>query len=112
MTYDVKFQEMIRISDDGKAIPATVGVGQDGTVWLDPDEVGISARDVIKMTTCSKARPVTLLDYKQGRAFINAQALADTQDDPVIQQSMRTAIAMILEKIKERKSLDDNLRNN
>jgi hypothetical protein len=112
MTYEVRFQEMVRITDKGTVIPATVGVGQDGTVWLDPDEVGISARDVVKMTTCSKVRPITILDDRQRRLFINAQALAETQDDPLIQQSMRKAIAMILEKIKERRPPDDNLRNN
>ncbi len=48
MCYEVRFHNLVRVRD-GEACPARVGVGADGMLWLDPEELGIRPEEVAHM---------------------------------------------------------------
>jgi hypothetical protein len=63
-------------------VVAKVGVGTDGTLWMQPLELGIRPEmlgEVTKELT-ELGRPGVMLDVDDGRLYVSVQAYADIQD--------------------------------
>jgi len=109
--YDVTFYDIIQV-DNGVASPARVGLGQDGTLWLDPNEVGIPPDQVKRVAECRGSGPMLLLDQVRDCIYVNAQAIARTEPDPKTRQEMTASTNNLLELLHRRKLHNATLRSN
>ena len=111
MSYEVKFRHVVQIIG-GVGHLARIGLGPDGTVWLDVDEMGITPEDVMKMADCPGSGPLVLLDDDQQRVYASAQGLARIQANPEIRKAMFKTIEMLQGKLRAAQLKNDPLRNN
>ncbi len=111
MSYVVKFHNLVRVRD-GEVCPARVGVGTDGTLWLDPVELGMRGEELSHMAGYTGPGALVLVDSAHDRAYVNAQALAATQPDPKVREAMGRAIEMLLRMVGPTESRNDAVRNN
>jgi hypothetical protein len=58
-----------------------VGVGTDGTLWMQPAALGIRAEmlDAVTKELMDFPRMTVMLDVDDGRLYVNVQAYAETQ---------------------------------
>ena len=107
--YGVKFQ-YIRRQADGVPYRAVIGLGSDGTLWVEPDEFGVEPGDVEKMMKFPGTSPLVL--YVGRRVFVNARAVAETVAAPEVRAKMREGIDVIVKEMQGGRCKNEHVRNN
>ncbi|MBI5386777.1 MAG: hypothetical protein HZA90_19065 [Verrucomicrobia bacterium] len=92
----MRFHDIFRLSN-GVAYPVRVGVGPDGLLWIDPDELYVPQEVMLRLADYPGPGPLMLLDDGQRRVFVNARAVAELTPEPDVQKAMRETIDLLLD---------------
>ena len=111
MSYDVKFQYIIRDAD-GVPYPAIIGLGSDGTLWVDPGELGVEPEDMKRVSNYPGTAPLVLIDIRTRRVFVNARAVAETIAAADVRARMCEGIEVIVKEMQRARPKHENVRNN
>lgn len=101
--YGVNFYQL-SWSVFGAVIPVWVGVGLDGSIWVDPVPLRVRPSD---LDPSRYAGPFALIDPEVRRIYINARALVEMQIAP----RGREAMAVCMERLEARLKQSNLLPN-
>jgi hypothetical protein len=95
----VKFHVLARHGDRQRRVVGKVGVGSDGTLWMEPSALEITRDRVDEVLEDLRGfpRPALLTDDTDGRVYVNVQAFAETRKCPEERKRMLARVDVWLD---------------